>query len=157
MTTLSKTILEEQTIPRVDIDFMNNTHFEEIALVKNLGEHIDQYQNNDTHTDDETALITELLENWLQHTQAHFTRENELMKATQFPAYPIHSNEHEVALGNMTDVVKNWKRGHDIELLADYVFSTWPKWFNSHVDTMDLMTARYAVMNGFDPQSQPST
>ena len=153
MPTKPKTILEVESIPRVNIDFMNNTHFEEIEKVKELGKLVSAYQAKDTHTDAETAEITRALKNWLAHTIPHFERENQLMQETGFPAYPVHSNEHDIALNKMKNIIQAWEQNQDIELLADYVFSLWPNWFNDHVNTMDMMTAKFAVMNGFDPHT----
>ena len=155
MATLTKIVLNTDTIPRVDIDFMNNTHFEEIEMVQVLGDFITAYQQSALPTERDIDKLTELLENWLHHTEAHFERENLLMRQTFFPAYLIHSGEHELALEQMAGMVKSWQDKHDIELLAEYVFTTWPDWFNGHVDSMDMITARFAVMNGFDPNSLP--
>ncbi len=148
-----KTILEVETIPRVDVDFMNNTHFEEIEIVKALGELISAYSENDSHNDTETRQISDALKNWLDHTIPHFERENELMQAIGFPAYGVHSQEHTMALDKMKTVISAWEQNSDIGLVADYVFSLWPNWFNSHVNTMDMMTAKFAIMNGFDPHA----
>lgn len=148
----TKTILDVATIPRVEIDFMNKTHFEEIEMVKNLGTLITAFQEKDTQTDNEIKQIEQGLNNWLEHTKLHFKRENELMQETGFPAFPIHSGEHEIALNKMKTVVQAWEQSNDIELVADYVFNLWPTWFNAHVNSMDMMTAKFAVMNGFNPQ-----
>ena len=155
MTTSTKIILNEDTIPHVDIDFMNNTHFEEIEMVKEIGKLIAAYQENDMPSDSETKKITQSLEVWLQHTQEHFARENKLMLEINFPMYPVHSGEHETVLENMAGVVKAWQSDNDIELIAEYVFSLWPTWFDSHVNSMDMITAQFAVMNGYDSQSVP--
>lgn len=155
MTTLTKTVLQTEAIPLVDIDFMNNTHFEEITMVQALGELITAYQQHDNPSVGETQMITESLENWLQHTQAHFERENALMRITNFPVYQIHAGEHETALEQMSGIVKTWQQNNDIDQLAGYIFSLWPAWFSGHVDSMDMVTARFAVMNGFDPHSNP--
>jgi len=45
MFTPKKTVLQANDIPLVDIDFMNHTHYEEVALVSTLGEQIERYQN----------------------------------------------------------------------------------------------------------------
>jgi len=155
MTTLTRIILDAETMPRVDIEFMNNTHVEEVEMVKELGKLIAAYQDSDMPTDSETKQISQSLENWLQHTQAHFQRENELMLETQFPMLPVHSGEHETALENMAGMVKAWQSSNDIEPVAEYVFSLWPTWFDDHVNSMDMITARFAVINGFDSQSPP--
>jgi hemerythrin len=152
----SKIILERETIPRVNLTFMDNTHFEEIEMVKELGKLITFYQeaddeNNDTHTAE--ARITEKLVIWLNHTLAHFERENKLMKQTNFPAFHIHSQEHEIALNRMKRIVRLWQINKEIEPLSDFIFSFWPNWFNAHVHSMDVIMARFAVMNGFNPQA----
>ena len=153
--TLTRIILDAEFIPRVDIEFMNNTHVEEIEMVKELGKLIVAYQDSDMPTDSETKQISESLKSWLQHTQAHFQRENELMLETQFPMFPVHSAEHKTALENMAEIVKAWQSSNDIEPVAEYVFSLWPTWFDGHVNSMDMITAQFAVMNGFDSQSTP--
>ena len=150
MITSTKIVLNTTAIPHVAIDFMNDTHFEEIEMVKTLGELIVAYQEDDNNLE----KITHSLHKWLQHTQEHFDRENALMMEIQFPAYPVHSDEHERALTEMTEIVKEWESSNDIELIADYVFSLWPAWFDQHVNSMDMMTAKFAVMNGYDPHSQ---
>ena len=142
-----KIILESEIIPRVDLDFMNNTHFEEIEMVKELGELVNLLQANENQQNKNT--LAQKLNAWLNHTILHFERENTLMQDTGFPAYAIHSHEHEIALKQMKDIVSAWEKNHDIGLVADYIFDTWPTWFNQHVNTMDMMTAKFAVMNGY--------
>ena len=149
------TIIETKDIPQVELDFMNATHFEEIAMVKSLGELVSNYQqsandsNSNSNSNSNEKAITESLQEWLSHTTAHFERENELMQQTGFPALPVHSNEHQQALKNMQAIIEAWQHNHDIDLLADFIFDLWPNWFNTHVNTMDMMTAKFAVMNGY--------
>ena len=154
MTISTKIILDVDTIPRVDIDFMNNTHFEEVEMVKDLGELITAYQKQGTCTENEKTQITTLLENWLEHTQAHFSRENELMIEINFPAYSIHFSEHEAALSKITDIIGTWKIDGNIDPVAEFIFFFWPAWFDGHVNSMDMMTAKIAVMGGYDPYTQ---
>jgi len=155
MTVKNKSILNAGTIPHVALDFMNNTHFEEVELVAKLGELISEVQEDENVRPDAINLLNSMLDEWLKHTQAHFLRENELMMETQFPMYTVHSGEHESVLENMQEIIQIWQSNHDIELLADYVFSTWPSWFDNHVNSMDMITAHFAVMHGFDPHSTP--
>lgn len=156
----TKTVLDANNIPKVDIDFMNNTHFEELELVEKLGKQILDYQTlsetgNPENTQASEQAISRLLNNWLEHTIAHFERENKLMQDTGFPAYPVHASEHEIALEKLKNLISTWEKNKDIDQLADYVFTHWPDWFNTHVNTMDMMTAKFAVMNGFDPRGTP--
>lgn len=134
-----------EVIPEVALDFMNQTHYEEVALVKSLQKSIQAHVSGEPNQ----ASINEQLDEWLQHTQAHFARENELMSETGFPAYPVHAGEHENALSQMQSVIHQWHQNQQIELLQDYVFNLWPNWFMTHVTTMDTMTAQFAKMNGY--------
>jgi hemerythrin len=136
-----KIVLEVATTPRVEIDFMNNTHAEEIEMVKDLGELISTYENGSVNTEEDAKEITLRLNSWLEHTVAHFERESKLMQETGFPAYEVHAGEHEAALDRMKSVVQAWEQNADTEILADFTFSFWPNWFNQHVNSMDMMTA----------------
>ncbi len=149
-----KTILDRKTMPLVDIDFMNKSHLEEIVMVKKLGELITNYQQNKSHSESEIDQITLALQTWLEHTQAHFKRENELMEKTEFPAFTIHSNAHTNTLARMSTVINIWKERQDIKYLQEYVFKIWPNWFTEHVNSMDIMTASHAKKNGFNEEKQ---
>ncbi len=149
MIALNKNILDPESLPLVSIDFMNNTHIEELEMINHIGEKVSSLQAKGNTTNEDISIVSELLDNWLEHTQAHFARENELMQEYQFPAYAIHSGEHEAALQTIETVINAWKDNTDIEPLAEYLFSTWPNWFTNHVSSMDKVTAQFAVMNGF--------
>jgi len=150
MTEATKTILNSETIPQVDIEFMNNTHADEVQLVNNLGELITRFELADTHSEEDISKITLGLKAWFDHTVNHFERENKLMQVTNFPAYGIHLGEHEITLNKFKELINTWEEKQDIQYLAEYVFSEWPNWFNNHVNSMDMATAYFAVMNGFD-------
>jgi len=154
--TENKIILEANSFPRVDIDFMNNTHFDELVMVQELGQLISAYQQSEVPSESDTQQITRSFMDWLEHTRAHFSRENTLMQEVEFPMVQVHYQEHERVLAGMEEVANSWKKTSDIELLVEYVFSAWPTWFNAHVNTMDMMTAQFAVMNGYSPNSAPS-
>jgi len=156
VTQSAETVLDANAIPRVDIDFMNNTHAEEMEMVIALSNLITIYMQSETQAADEKQAITHALENWLQHTKAHFSRENALMKEVQFPPYPMHAGEHESTLEKMTSIVNEWKLNNDIKSVENFVFNEWPTWFEAHISTMDMMTAKFAVMAGYDPQSLPN-
>ena len=140
--------LDPQNIPLVSIDFMNRTHEEEVALVVSIQEIINSFE-----TGSDNAVLSEKLAYWLEHTEGHFQRENELMQETGFPAYPMHSEEHNNALNQMQSVVRAWQENQDIDMLKDYVFVLWPNWFKNHVNTMDTVTAEFALMHGFTEAS----
>lgn len=142
----NKLVLTAETVPHVALDFMNATHFEELERVRTLGELISGYKQSKNDND----RLSEALNKWIEHTQAHFARENELMIDIQFPMYPMHSGEHNRVLEEMERMVASWNKTYDIALLSDYVFTAWPQWFEQHVNSMDMVTAQFAVMHGYE-------
>ena len=82
--TKPKIVLDVETTLRVELDFMNNTHFEEIEMVNKLGDLINHYQETETPTESQKNQLSESLQEWLDHTVAHFERENKLMRETGF-------------------------------------------------------------------------
>ena len=149
----TKIILDPETVPLVDIDFMNNTHLEELSIVNQLGEHVSKYQDGEDTSEENTSKILELLNKWLEHTIPHFEHENDLMRETGFPAYQVHSEEHKMAIERFKAIISAWTDNKDINLISSFIFEQWPNWFNAHVNSMDMMTAKFAVMNGFDPKA----
>ncbi|MBT3203570.1 MAG: hemerythrin family protein [Gammaproteobacteria bacterium] len=137
--------LTPESIPLVSINFMNQTHLEEVDMVNALMDAIRAKQSGTQNDNEISSQLTE----WLEHTKAHFARENELMQETGFPAMPVHVDEHEIAFNRMQTVVTAWEQNKDLDLLNDYVFTLWPNWFKAHVSSMDKITAEFALMNGF--------
>ena len=144
---MSQMLIDDQDIPLVGIDFMNKTHQQEAEMVNTLARLIEAQLAGE----DMQSSISQQLQAWHEHTEAHFSRENELMQQTGFPAYPVHAEEHRIALDRLQAVMDAWRQNHDIELVKDYVFTLWPAWFKGHVNSMDKVTAQFALNNGYRP------
>lgn len=127
-------VLELEEIPQVAMDLMNNVHREELTLVNSLSAAI---ANNDT------PKISPLCEQWLEHTQAHFARENTLMETHNFPAYHCHHGEHIEALKGLESIINSWKDNADLDALTAYVRDVWPQWYINHISTMDTVTSAF--------------
>jgi hemerythrin len=132
-------ILESSAIPLVALESMNATHREEVALINRLAALLDEEQRDE---DD----ISQQLEDWVAHTRAHFERENQLMRDSGFPAYPIHSDEHHKVLAQIEGLRQQWLQQRDPGPLADFLFEQWPRWFLQHVTSMDRVTAQFVVL-----------
>ena len=65
------------------------------------------------------------------------------MIETQFPAYPMHKEAHDLALKQMDEVFKAWEQSRNIKILKHYLIETVPQWLMAHISTMDAMTAQY--------------
>jgi hemerythrin len=136
--------ISPDNIPLVALDFMNQTHKEEVSLVHSLMEKINTAADEPDYREISTTLTQ-----WLAHTEAHFQRENELMLEVNFPPYLVHSGEHENALSLLRAVINTWEEKRDLLQLSDYVFNQWPEWFMAHVKSMDTVTANFARMKEF--------
>jgi len=87
----------------------------------------------------EFALIFNDLVN---HTEAHFAYENNLMAETNYPAMKEHRSEHERVLGELTKLRNQLERGQ-IEPVRDFVSQRLPTWFRLHVLSMDNALAAH--------------
>ncbi len=132
-------VLDPARIPAIAVDSMNRTHQEEVALVNRLGELVRAAREGNPDTD----AIDAALDAWVEHTETHFTRENELMEKYGFPPYPVHAQEHATVLGEIQRLQSGWHQDRRIEPLADFIFQRWPQWFMMHVNSMDNITAQF--------------
>lgn len=112
-------VLEAEEIPQVAMDAMNDVHREELTIVNNISAAI---------ADNDAAKITQLCDQWLEHTKAHFARENTMMETYNFPAFHCHHGEHIEALQGLESIINAWKENTDLEILTVYVRDTWPEW-----------------------------
>jgi len=127
-------VLEIDQIPQVAMDAMNDVHREELMIVNNVSAAI---------AAQDAAKISQLCAQWLEHTKAHFARENTLMETHNFPAFHCHHGEHVEALEGLESVINDWQENSDLEALATYVRDTWPGWYINHISTMDTVTSAF--------------
>jgi len=127
-------VLETEDIPQVAMDAMNDVHRDELNIVNNVNAAI-VANNNDE--------ISRLCQQWIEHTKAHFERENYMMEKYDFPAFHCHHREHVEALQGLENIIELWKNTNNIEELAQYVQQTWPNWYVSHIGSMDIVTSGY--------------
>ncbi|TXH77582.1 MAG: hypothetical protein E6Q85_02960 [Thiothrix sp.] len=127
------TDLQTANLPTVALAFMNEVHAEELALVQGLAANLEQGSD---------AMISAQLAAWIEHTQAHFAREEFLMHDYQFFAYPMHQSEHRQALQQLKGVQQTWNEQADRALLGAYIHD-WRAWLQQHIMTMDFVTAQF--------------
>lgn len=137
-------LLDIEDIPQVAMAFMNDVHAEETELVNALNELIERKKSGGSVDEEIDAALSA----WVDHTVEHFERENQLMQKYGFPAYTIHAEEHERALAALRLLQKNWMDSRDINVLAEHVQINWPQWFQSHISTMDMVTALFFQQSG---------
>ncbi|HPQ97686.1 MAG: hemerythrin family protein [Thiothrix sp.] len=130
------------TLPEVALAFMNTVHCEELTLVAGLKVALEQSGVVD-------ADIAARLQAWLEHTEAHFAREERLMQEYDFFAYPVHQGEHAWALAQLRAVQQRWQTQPDRAGLLAYL-QEWRAWLQQHIGTMDTVTARF--LSRFNPE-----
>lgn len=107
-------------------DRMDATHREFVDCLNALGDAADD-------------SMGAALDRFIEHTEAHFTDENERMAATNFPPSHCHLNEHEQVLKICREVRQMVADGkvHVGQVLAKEL----APWFKNHAATMDTMLA----------------
>jgi hemerythrin len=86
-------VLDYADIPQVA---MNGVHRDELDIVNSI---------NAAITVEDKSEITKLCEQWLEHTTAHFNKENAMMIEYGFPAYHCHNGEHNETLHELESVI----------------------------------------------------
>ncbi len=128
-------------IPELPLAFMNADHAEEIRLLESLGDALAAHRRGEGPP----AAVVERLSLLAVHTREHFLREEQVMRETRFPAYPVHKADHDRALAEMDVEARRFREGGDPDRLWSYLFEVVPAWFVHHIKTMDTVTARYVA------------
>jgi len=132
-------LLDLETIPQVPLDFVNADHREEGRLLNALAEAVDALDAGRGDPAGVAARLSELR----AHTAAHFGREDDAMRRTGFPAFSIHHAEHVRILAELDDEIRRFEKTGDAHRLRAWVLGDVPAWFRNHIETMDLVTARF--------------
>jgi len=134
--------LNPSDIPEVAMPFMQKTHLEEVAMLNEL------YDLFDRNEQGEEVLELDLkIEALIEHTHAHFAREEEMMLALSFPPYPVHKQAHDQFFQGFEAVVVQWRESGDVIPVANFLRQITPAWMQQHISTMDFVTANFFAMH----------
>ncbi len=128
-------LLDVSQIPKVALDRMNRVHEEEINLLNQLFEAIDQGKDINE--------IERLFKAFVEDVKKHFSSEQEMMEQFNFFAYPMHRGEHDMVLGQLTNLEKKWEKEKNPELIKAYIENEFLPWLMNHIQTMDTVTAHF--------------
>jgi hemerythrin len=137
-------LIDLASIPRTELPFMDADHQLEASLLNELAGAVEALGAGGGSTE---ALL-ERFDALLRHTAEHFERENEAMRRSGFPPYPVHRGEHDRVLGEMRAVRDAFAGGGPLEVLRRYVVEATPAWFRSHILTMDTVTSGFVRARG---------
>lgn len=120
----------------LDLPAMDDTHREFVDLLAQA----------------EAASDETLPAHWftlVEHTDEHFSREDEWMQATRFSASNCHSVQHQIVLQVMREGVKLINAG-DLATVRQMIRDL-AIWFPQHAQSMDTALALHLRSIGFDP------
>jgi hemerythrin len=143
-------LIDKNNMPIVAMDFMNDVHSEDIDIINQLFELVLKYESDPTS--ENKIALNEKYNEWVEHTVAHFKREEDMMVEKKFPPYFAHKGEHDNALSQMRNVFNEWQDQDDIKILKTYLIETLPQWLSNHIQTMDTVTAMF-FKTGMSPCS----
>ncbi|HEX9402638.1 MAG TPA: hemerythrin family protein [Anaeromyxobacter sp.] len=133
--------IDPTQLPDLPVPFMNADHEREAALVNQLEAAVAAHARG-TGT---LAEVVERLSLLAVHTRDHFLREETMMREAGFPAYAVHKAEHDRVLAEMDAEARIFREHGDAGRLSRYLFEALPAWFENHVRTMDVVTARFVA------------
>ncbi|MFO0583921.1 MAG: hemerythrin family protein [Anaeromyxobacter sp.] len=128
-------------IPALALGFMNDDHAEELQLLEAAAQAA-------AATPPDRAAVLSRLGALAAHTQAHFEREEAVMREVGFPPYPVHKAEHDRVLAEFGGEVAAYERGGDAARLLAYLDAVVAGWFPQHMASMDTITAQFSAMRG---------
>lgn len=143
-------LIDKNSLPLVDEDFMNNTHFEDVDLINKIYEDIEKYENSNSNENFENLKFSYLA--WINHTINHFKTEEDEMQKRGFFAYPFHKGEHDKNIKEIKEVWEDFYQNKDIKSLKNYIEYDLVNWLINHIKSMDTVTARF-FKTGMSPCS----
>lgn len=123
-------------LPELPVPFMNDDHAHAVEQWEAMLAALDDYPGN------VDRLLT-ASEAFLRHNREHFQREEAAMRASGFPPYAMHKQEHDRVLAWLEALVASIRDGADGALLRDVIQREVGDWLSQHVQTMDQVTARW--------------
>ena len=133
-------LLYAEQVEYLDVEEMQETHEEEIAILNELDKLATYYGMDKTE-----AKLTELeakLDEYLVHVKEHFANEERLMRKYDFPSYEMHKTTHDIFLMDITIAIKQWKHSGDIDKVIRFIRNS-PEWIILHINTVDAPTSAY--------------
>ena len=123
-----------EQLPLVAIPEMNDIHFEEIELINKLEKAARSL---------EPVIVIEALQEFLEHTTAHFAKEEEMMQAVNYPDFNPHKAEHDRHLKEIASSIRYVKENQAPKAVSAYVEGSLAPWVKHHIGTMDTQAALF--------------
>ena len=114
-------------------------------------EHRELYEAiNELHTavlrGEEQSLAAQLLAEVVNRTRAHFSSEEEILRATNYPELAAHCLKHQSLIEEIEELVARFEDG-DVAL-NDQSLKFLRYWFNEHIQNDDLSYSAWLKVHG---------
>ncbi|WP_231363539.1 bacteriohemerythrin [Thioalkalivibrio sulfidiphilus] len=130
---------EHDKTPEMAVDFMQDDHEEAHRLLDRIVESLAASTGN------ESPGLRKDLRNFIEHTRAHFNREESLMKEIDFPPFPVHKQEHDLRLEELVSCLDDLDAGAvGLDDVRELFMGRFLPWYRRHCATMDQATANFA-------------
>jgi hemerythrin len=113
---------------------MNDTHLEEILIINRL---------ENAANENDIEAVDSVLKELLEHTDMHFSDEEDMMEEALFPAFQMHKSEHDRHLHELRSIIKYFEQHKDTGAISAYIKGNLTPWLINHIQTMDTMTAKF--------------
>lgn len=132
-------VIDVDTIFELATDFQNEDHRLEAELLNRAVDALAALAAGAGGAQDADACLDALV----RHMGQHFQREDDAMRRTAFPPFPVHQAEHQRALDELSAKVREFRDTGAAATLHHYLANDAVTWFHSHLQTMDFITARW--------------
>jgi len=127
-------LITQEQLPLGAMPNMNDTHLEEILIINRL---------ETAASENETEAVASILKELLEHTDMHFSDEEDMMEEALFPAFQMHKSEHDRHLHELRSIIKYFEQHKDTGAISAYIKGNLTPWLINHIQTMDTMTAKF--------------
>jgi len=122
----------------VGIESIDNDHKKLLNLINNLQSSALYY----TGADFDKEALNELIE----YTKYHFTREEKLMEENGYPDFTEHKAQHDRMTNQVLDMVKEYDEDEEKTIIELTNFLK--KWLISHINGTDQQYSQYLIEKG---------
>jgi len=127
-------IIRFEDLPKVANQVMNALHEDEVELINQL---------YDACMEGDKEKVDKLLELLLYDIEEHFSTEEELMRESEFFAYPMDKAEHDRMREEVRRIYELWKDKRDPKIISSLIKDRFVPWLFLHISTFDNTTAFY--------------
>jgi hemerythrin len=120
------------------VEFMFHDHEEAMRLLDRIVESLA------SSTGGESPGLRKDLRDFIEHTRAHFSREESLMKEIGYPPLPVHKQEHDQRLEELVSFLDDLDADAvSLDELRELFMGRFLPWYRRHCATMDAATEKY--------------